>query len=118
MIIHIITSLSLTAHVGILITAIPTVIVEVAHPALPQAATILAHKLVLGAGVVLGHTHLAIVADDEVTSLVTRAFHLVVRGRVAAVTAASIVVGTQVIGAWSGEEGVKKTTKKTSTVES
>ena len=91
----------LTAHVGVLVTAVPTVVVKVAHPALPQTASVLADKLVLGAGVVLGHTHLAVVADDEVTALVAGTLHLVVGGGVAALAAAAIVVGAQVVVAWS-----------------
>lgn len=96
--IHIIVA-TLTAHVGILVAAVPTIIVEVAHPALPQTAPVLAHKLVLRAGVVLGHAHLAVVANDEVTSFVAGALHLVVGGRVTTLTAAAIVVGAQVVGA-------------------
>ena len=102
--IHIIIA-TLTTHVGILIAAISTIIVEVAHPALPQTAPILAHKLVLGAGVVLGHTHLAVVANDKVTSFVAGALHLVVGGRVTTLTAAAIVVGAQVVGACQRDRG-------------
>jgi hypothetical protein len=60
---------ALTAHVGFLITAVPTIVVQVTHPAFSQASAVLTHKLIFAAGVVLGDAGLAVTADDQVTAL-------------------------------------------------